>query len=148
MPMYVDRFERFFRTAAALDVDKNDLRRLGDVLDEEIYNLLLRAEANASANGRDVVQPWDLPLTKGLQELTHEFRRLDHDIDLQPVLDQLAARPPLTLACADETLARLPEVAGGITLGVARAIKIIDPEVKNPGTEHWDRVFRIFEQLL
>jgi hypothetical protein len=148
MPMYVDRFERFFRTAAGLDVDKSDLRRLGDVLDEEIYNLLLRAEANAGANGRDVVQPWDLPLTKGLQELMHEFRRLDHDIDLQPVLDQLAARPPLTLACADETLARLPEVAGGISLGVARVITIIDPEVKNPATEHWDRVFRIVEQLL
>jgi hypothetical protein len=39
-------------------------RRLSD-------DLLLRGEANAKANGREVVQPFDLPITKGPQESSH-----------------------------------------------------------------------------
>ena len=34
-----------------------------------------------------------------------------------------------------------PEVVGGLSLAVGRTIKIIDPEVRNPGSEHWERTF-------
>ena len=37
--------------------------------------LLLMAEATAEANRRDVVQPEDLPITKGLQQSIHEFEK-------------------------------------------------------------------------
>ena len=57
-------------------------------------------------------------------------------------------RPPLDLACGVETEARLPEVAGGLSVALARTFRIIDPNLKNPQSEHWERSFRIFDLLL
>jgi hypothetical protein len=144
----ISKFERLFRAAAGLDVDKEDLRRHSEFVNHKIYDLLLRGEANAKANDRDIVQPWDLPITKGLQEQIHAFRRLDEPLDLKPILEELAALPPLDLGVAEETEARLPEIAGGLTVALARAFKILDPDVKNPQTDQWDRVFEIFDLLL
>jgi hypothetical protein len=146
--MAISKFERLFRAAAGLDVDKEDLRRHTDFVNRKIYDLVLRGEANAKANERDIVQPWDLPITKGLQEQMHAFRRLDEPLDVKPILEELAALPPLDLGLAEETEARLPEIAGGVTVALARAFKILDPDVKNPESEHWDRAFEIFHLLL
>jgi hypothetical protein len=146
--MAIAKFERFFRLAASLDVDKSDLKRYGDFVNDKIYDLLLRAQAAAKANGRDVIEPHDLPITKGLQERIHEFRRIDEQIELQPILDQLAARPPLDLAYSEETEARFPEIAGGISVALAHSFKVIDPDLKNPQTKHWECVLRIFDLLL
>jgi hypothetical protein len=123
----VPRFERLFRRAAGLDVDKTDLKRYSDFLNRKIYDLLIRAQATAKANGRDVIDPFDLPIPKGLQESIHEFRKLDEELELQPILEHLTALPPLDLA---------------------RTLKIIDPDLKNPRSEHWERSFRIFDLLL
>ena len=98
--MGVARFERFFRAAAGLDVDKDDLKRFDDFVGQQVYDLLLIAQAAAKANRRDVVQPSDLPITKGLQESIHDFERIDQEVELQPILDQLAARPPSTCPSA------------------------------------------------
>jgi hypothetical protein len=62
--MSVAKFERFFRIAAGLDVDKQDLKRYSDFVNQKIYDLLLRAHAAAKANGRIIVEPFDLPITK------------------------------------------------------------------------------------
>ena len=146
--MGVARFERFFRAAAGLDVDKDDLKRYRDFVDQKVYDLLVVAEAAAKANGRDVIRPSDLPITKGLQESIHDFRGIDEDIELQPILDQLAARPPLDLSLGEDTEARLPAIVGGLSVGLARTFRIIEPQLKNPRTEHWERVFRVFNLLL
>jgi hypothetical protein len=146
--MGVDRFERFFRVAASLDVDKSDLRRFNDFIDQKLYDLLLIGAATAKANVRDVMEPYDLPITKGLQECVHEFRRIDEEVDLGPLLDWLARYPPLDASPSDETEERLPEIVGGLSVALARSFKIIDPETKNPRTEQWDRVTRIFDLLL
>jgi hypothetical protein len=146
--MAIAKFERFFRLAAGLDVDKSDLKRYSEFVNDKIYDLLLRAQAAAKANGRDVLEPHDLPITKGLQERIHEFRRIDEQIELQPILDQLAVRPPLDLACSEETEARFPDIAGGISVALAHTFKTIDPDLKNPQTRHWECVLRIFDLLL
>jgi hypothetical protein len=78
----------------------------------------------------------------------HAFRALDLDIGLERILDHSVPEPQLDLPYSEETEARLPDVAGGLSLALARTFKIIDPELKNPATEHWDRAFRIFDQLL
>ncbi|GAB3853436.1 DUF1931 family protein [Dactylosporangium cerinum] len=144
----IDRFERFFRAAASLDVDKNDLKRYGDFVDEKVYDLLLIAQATAKANGRDVIAAHDVPVTKGLQECIHEFRKLNEEIDLRPVLDTLTARPPLDLALGDDAERRLPDIVGGLSVALARTFKIMDPELKNPRTAHWERALRTFNLLL
>jgi hypothetical protein len=75
--MSVAKFERFFRTAAGLDVDKQDLKRYSDFINRKIDDLLVRAEAVAKANGRAVIQPFELPIIKGLQQSIHEFEKID-----------------------------------------------------------------------
>jgi hypothetical protein len=146
--MAIAKFERFFRLAAGLDVDKSDLKRYSTFVNNKIYDLLLRAQAAAKANGRDIIEPHDLPIAKGLQERIHEFRTIDEQIELQPILDHLAARPPLDLAYSEETEARLPAIAGGISVALAQTFKVIDPDLRNPQTQHWETVLRIFDLLL
>ncbi|ETK35312.1 hypothetical protein MPTA5024_14775 [Microbispora sp. ATCC PTA-5024] len=146
--MAVPRFERFFRTAAGLDVDKEDLRRYSDFVNQKLYDLLVIGEAHAKANVRDIVETWDLPITKGLQESIHRFRDLDEDIELKPILEQLAALPPLDLSIGEEVRERLSEIVGGLSLALARTFTVLDPELKNPRTEHWDRAIRVFQLLL
>ncbi len=146
--MAVTRFERFFREAAELDVDKQDLKRYNDFVNNKIYDLLIRGEANAKANDRDIIEPQDLPITKGLQESMHAFRKMDAEIQLQSILDDMVARPPLDLAMSVDTEAKLADVAGGLSIALARSFRLIDPRVKNPASEEWERSFRIFNLLL
>ena len=146
--MGIPQFERFFRATAQLDVDKNDLKRYSDFLHDEIHDLLIMGEATAKANVRDVIQPEDLPITKGLQERIHEFQKFDEEIELQRLLEDLATRPPLDLTLAEETEARLPLIAGGLSVALARSFKIIDTKLVNPSSEHWERAYRLFDLVL
>jgi hypothetical protein len=144
----VARFERFFRLAAELDVDKDDLKRFSDFVEHKLYDLLLMGQATASANLRDLVEPYDLPITKGLQENIHKFRRMDDDIELKPILDRLATYPPLDRMPSEDTEALLSEIVGGLGLALAKIIKATDPEVRNPHSRHWERAMRIFDELV
>ena len=146
--MNVARFERFFRVAAGLNVDKEDLRRYGEFVHRKVYDLLLRAQATAKANGRDVIRPFDLPITKGLQESMHAFKALDEQIELRPILEGLAALPQLDLGYEDETVARLPDVVGGLSVALARSFRILHPQLKNPQAGDLESLFRLFDVLL
>lgn len=146
--MGIARFERFFRVAAGLNVDKQDLKRYSDFVEQKLYDLLLVGQATAHANTRDIIEPFDLPITKGLQESIHVFKGIDAEIELRPILEQLALQPPLDLAYSDETEGRLPAIAGGLSVALARTFKIIDPRGRNPRTEEWERAHQIFAQLL
>jgi hypothetical protein len=142
------KFERFFRVAGGVDVDKDDVKRYLDFVNDAIYDLLLMGQATAKANARDVIEPWDLPITKGLQECMHQFRALDEEIELRPILEDLAARPPLAAALSQETQDDLPIIFGGISVALARTFKIVSSELKAVHTEEWDRSFRLFRLLI
>jgi hypothetical protein len=146
--MNIPKFERFFRVAAGLDIDKEDLKRFEDFVNRKIYDLLMRGQAIAKANGRNIIEPFDLPITKGLQESIHAFRSLDAEIELQPILDFLIRQARLDIGYSCETQARLPSIGGGLGFALAHTFKTIDPNVKNPQTEQWKRAFRIFDLLL
>jgi hypothetical protein len=145
--MSATTFERFFRAAGGLDVDKGDLARYGEFVSSRILELLIAGMATANANGRDVIQPADLPITKGLQERIHEFQDLDEELELLPALERLIAWPP-DLIIGEKTEARLPLVAGGLSVALARLFTRVDPQLKNPQTRHWEQAFAIFELLL
>jgi hypothetical protein len=95
--MGATEFERFFRVAASLDVDKQALKRYSDFVSHKIYDLLIRGQATAKANGRDIIEPHDLPITKGLRECIHAFAKLKGEIELKAILDHITTRPPLHL---------------------------------------------------
>ena len=146
--MSVAKFERFFREAASIDVDKDDLRRYEDFVNDKVHDLLLRGQATAKANLRDVIEPHDLPITKGLQERIESFRKIDEEIELTPILDQLTIRPALHMAYSDETEAELPRIVGGLSLALAHTFKILDPDLKNPHAVEWERARKVFDELM
>ena len=142
------KFERFFRAAGSVDVDRDDVKRYLDFVNEAIYDLLLMGQATAKANARDLIEPWDLPITKGLQESIHRFERIDEEIELGPILESLVARPPLDYALSDATQARLPELFGGISVALARTFKLVDADMKAVHSQEWERAFSIFRLLI
>jgi hypothetical protein len=142
------KFERFFRTAGGVSVDRDDVKRYLDFVNDAIYDLLLIGQATAKANVRDIIEPGDLPVTKGLQESTHEFQRIEEEIELMSVLESLAARPPLDYALSDATQARLPVLFGGISMALARMFKLVDPDTKAVHSQEWERAFSIFRLLI
>jgi hypothetical protein len=144
----IPNFERFFRQAAGLDVDKDDLKRYSEFVNSKLYDLLLMAIPSAKWNGRDIIEPWDLPITKGLEESIHRFEKLDADVEIQPFLEYMAARPQLEFDYSEETIERIPSVGGGISYALANSFKIVDPTLVNPSSEHWERAFQVFNLLL
>jgi hypothetical protein len=146
--MGVAKFEHFFRVAAGVDVDKSDLKRYNDFINHKLYDLCLLGVVAAKSNGRDVIQPYDLPITKGLQERIREFDKLDEEIELVSILDDLAALPPLDAELSDIAESWLPRIAGGLSIALARSFKIIDPKLRNPSSAHWEEAFRLFDLLL
>jgi hypothetical protein len=142
------KFERLFRAAGGVTVDRDDIKRYLEFVNDALYDLLIRGRAAARANLRDVIEPWDLPVTKGLQESMHAFERLEEEIELRPILDSLAARPPLDVTLDVETEAQLPLLFGGISVALARTFKLIDGQVKAVHTAEWERAFSLFRLLI
>jgi hypothetical protein len=144
----ISKFERFFRVAASLDIDKEDLRRLEEFINAKLGDLVVRAEAIAKANTRDIIMPFDIPITKGLQERIHEFRDIDGEVGLKDELDKIVKRPPTALDYFEDTEAELVWIAGGLALALARGFKIVEPDLKNPMTPQWERAFALYDLLI
>ena len=78
----------------------------------------------------------------------HAFRRIEKEIELMPVLESLAARPPLDYALSDATQTRLPVLFGGISMALARTFKLVDPDIKAVHSAEWERAFSLFRLLV
>ncbi|HEY4440449.1 MAG TPA: DUF1931 family protein [Candidatus Elarobacter sp.] len=143
----VAKFEHFFRVAASLDVDREDVRRYEEFVNEKIADFLIRAQAIARANVRDLIEPQDLPVTKGIAICEHEFDHIDREIGMRALLADLLVKPP-NIDYTDETERRLPSIAGGLSVALARSFPILDPNVKNPQQTQWDRARRLFALLV
>jgi hypothetical protein len=144
----IHQIERFFRVAAGLEIDKEDIRRYYDFVDQKVEDLLLIARNTAKANSRVAVELRDVPTTKGLQESIQAFESLDLDIGLERILENNVPEPLIELPYSDELEARLPVIAGGLSLALARSFTIIDPQTKHPATKEWERAFQLFDLLL
>jgi hypothetical protein len=62
--MGITLFERFFHPAAGIKVDRNDLRRFREFVDEQIDSIAIAGRDAAKWNGRDVIEPQDLPIRR------------------------------------------------------------------------------------
>ena len=144
----IPEVQRFFRVAGDVHVDKDDVKRYREFVDEKVDDLAIAGRDAARWNGRDVIAPQDLPITKGLQEQMRVFGRLEEAGELRRLLRDSLRRPPDDVTFAEETEDVLVEVFGGISLALARSFRILDPQVRNPSTEHWDRAFDLFRLLL
>jgi hypothetical protein len=144
----IPELKRFFRSVAGVDVDKDDLKRFRAFIDEELDSIAIAGRNSARWNGRDVIEPQDLPITKGLQERMREFDDLDEAAEIRELLRHTVRRPPDDVTFGEETEDVLSEVFGGIGVALARSFRIVDPHLTNPSSEHWDRAFGLFRLLL
>jgi Domain of unknown function (DUF1931) len=94
------------------------------------------------------VELCDVPIAKGLQESIHGFESLDVDVGLKRMLGESVPEPLIEPPYSDAAEARLPAIAGGLSIALARTFTIIDPEIKHPATKEWEPAFRIFDLLL
>ncbi|HEY3691513.1 MAG: hypothetical protein QOH09_1687 [Pseudonocardiales bacterium] len=143
-PAGVPVFERFFRVIASIQIDRSDVRRFRDFVDQQIDDIAISGRNSARWNGRDVIAPQDLPITRGLQERMREFDKLEEAEEIRELLRQDVRRPPAEVTFAEETEQLLPEVFGGLSVALARSFRVIDPTLANPGTAHWERAFEMF----
>ncbi len=148
MVMGIRQFEKLFRETASLDIDKSDIKRLEDFITNELHKLLLMGQRSARMHGNPLITKADIPLTKGLQENIHAFKKLDEELSVESILKHLAKHPPMSIEPDAEVEAMLAELAGGITVSLAKVFKVLDPRLKNPQTEHWERVQDIYDILL
>ena len=144
----VPEVRRFFRAAGDVDVDKDDVKRYWQFVDEKVDDLAIAGRDSARWNGRDVIAPQDLPITKGLQEQMRAFSDLGEAEELRRLLRESLRRPPADVTFGEETEDVLIEVFGGISVALARSFRVVDPQVRNPSTGDWDRAFDLFGLLL
>ena len=147
-PSGVPVFERFFRSVASIDIDKNDVRRFRNFVDQMIDDIAITGRASAKWNGRDIIAPPDLPITKGVQERMREFDKLDEAEEIRELLRQSVRRPPADVTFSEETEQLLPELFGGLSVALARSFRVIDSTLTNPSTGHWERAFEVFRLVL
>jgi hypothetical protein len=76
-----------------------------------------------------------------------EFAKLDEADEVRELLSQAMRRPPAEVSFSERAGRLLVELFGGLSIALARSFTVIDPTVKNPSTEHWDRAF-VFRMLL
>jgi hypothetical protein len=143
----IPELQRFFREAGGVDVDKADLDRYRAFVDEKVDDIAIAGRDAAIWNGRDVIAPQDLPITKGLQEQMREFGKLEAAGDVRQWLGQTLRRPPDDVTFGEETEGVLTEVFGGLSIALARSFRIVDPDVKSPGSQDWERVYSVFRLL-
>ncbi len=148
MVMGIKQFQRLFRETANLAIDKSDVKRLSDFIGNRLRDLLILGQVSASVNGRDIIDYQDIPITAGLQQSIRDFRELDEELSLAPILEQQATLPPLKLGLSDMVEKKIPELVGGITVSLAKVFRTVYPDLKNPGSEEWERVEEIYKILL
>ncbi len=144
----IPEVKRFFREAGDVDVDKSDIDRFRVFVDEKIDDLAIAGRDSARWDGRDVIAPQDLPITKGLQERMREFGKLESAGDMRDWIGQTLRRPPDDVTFGEETEDVLTEVFGGLGIALARSFRIVDPEVGSPNTAQWERSFDFCRLLL
>lgn len=148
MIMGVKQFQKLFRIAAGLNLDKNDLKKLNDFINHKLSDLLLLGQVSAQINNRDVIDFTDLPITKGLQEHIQEFKKMDELLEIQPILKQQAKLPPLRLEYSRTLESKISEIVGGITVSLAKVFHALDKDLKNPTPIEWEKVNTIYNILL
>jgi hypothetical protein len=142
------QFERLFREAGGVDVDRDDVKRYLDFVNDAIYDLLTTARSTARANARDIIEPQDLPITRGLQEAVRDYRKLSQAVELDPILAEIVARPPLDISLSDDTASGLPALFGGISVQLARLFRLTNGQHRAVHTREWERALAAFRLLV
>ncbi len=143
-----NRLKELGSRVSGLTLDKSDLRRLSDLVTDKLQDLLLVGVRHASYNNRDLIMEPDLPLTRGLRESMQDFEVYEQELNVQPILEQLATYPVLEREPSQEVIDLLPSLVGTLIMVTLQLVLVVDPGVSNPDSETWDRVAEAMDLLI
>jgi hypothetical protein len=143
-----NRLEELVRRAAEINLDKSDLKRLSDFVGDKLYDLLITGVRHADYNNRDLIMVPDLPLTTGLRESMQNFELYEEQLEIEPILEQLATYPMLEHEPSQEVLDLLPQLVGTLIMVTVQMMTVVDPGVSNPDAETWDRTTEAIDLLI
>jgi len=146
--MGIPRLQRFFEATASLETDRDDLKRYCRFVNEKIAGLMIRAQAVAEENGCDIIWLSDIPITRGLQECIQHFQQMHEQLEVTALLEHLAGLSQLHLDYSLETREALGDISGGLSVALAGTFRILDPQLRHPHGEQWERCFQIFSLLV
>jgi len=66
----------------------------------------------------------------------------------RPDRRSLRQEPRKPRSTSEETRRRLPLIAGGLSVALARTFRILEPQRHNPGTAEWQKATDVFDLLL
>ena len=92
--------------------------------------------------------PRTCPSRKGSSSACTRFQKIDTDIGLLSLLEEMEVVPPTDLALSEEAETKLPQVAGGVSVALARTIRILDPGLKAPHSKDWEEAFGVMDLLI
>lgn len=143
-----NRLEELVWRVSEVELDKSDLQRLSEFVGDKLYDLLLVGVQHASYNDRDLIMEPDLPLTRGLRESMQDFELYEEEVDIEPILEQLATYPQLEREPSQEVIDLLPEIVGTLIMVTTQLMTVVDPGISNPDSETWDRVTETMNLLI
>lgn len=143
-----NRLENLVRRVADVEMDKSDLERLSSFASDKLDDLRIVGVRHAGYNNRDLMMEPDLPITKGLQESMQKFELYQELLDVEPILEQLATYPLLDREPSQEVIDLLPTLLGTLMMVTAQLMTVVDPGVRNPTTETWERVTETMDLLI
>jgi hypothetical protein len=143
-----NRLEELVWRVSEVELDNNDLQRLSELVGDKLYDLLLVGVQHASYNNRDLIMEPDLPLTRGLRESMQDFELYEEEVDIGPILEQLAIYPQLEREPSQEVIDLLPAIVGTLIVVTTQLMTVVDPGISNPDSETWDRVTETMNLLI
>lgn len=143
-----NRLEALIRRVSDVELDKSDLERLSNVVGEKMHDMLIIGVRHAGYNNRDLIQEPDLPITKGLQESMQDFELYQEELEIEPILEELATYPMMDREPSQEVVDLLPQLYGTLLMVTTRLMTVVDPGISNPDDETWDRVTETMDLLM
>ncbi len=146
------RLESLYRAFLGLDLDKSKAEMIIDVSSKKLEDLFRVGMERAYVRGSDVVEYYDLPITKGLQETIKWYRRErekhnDPRLELGPIVDYLMDRVK-GLVIGETVRDNLQDLTAAVLLLIGRVIKYVDPGTRKPSKEAIERAARILDLTL
>ncbi len=123
--------EQFLRRAGGFHFSEEQAERIVALVEDKLRDLFAVAEDTALANGRMIVMPHDLPLTKGLRATMREHEALSREIELTPAL-RFLAESGLTPRYDEQVKQSVPSLVGALLVLTGKIIAIVDPDNLKP----------------
>lgn len=146
------RLEGLYRMFLGLDLDKSKAELIIELSSKKLEDLFRVGLERAYIRGSDVVEYYDLPITKGLQETIEWYRRererlQDPRLELGPIVDYLVSRVK-GLAIGETVRDNLQDLTAAVLLLIGMVIKLVDPGTRKPSKEAIERAARILDLTL